>query len=187
MSARHCDVCGARLPERPPTVCAACGAEHWLNAKPCANALVLSDGLVLLLRRARAPWRDAWCAPGGFCDGAEHPAAAAEREIMEEAGIRARVTALLGIWIDPYSDDPADREAESISVAYYLAERCDDAPPEPFDVAETAEVGWFPLDDLPEPLAPPGTLAQVVEAARAAIASGAARMPLPDARGRRSE
>lgn len=180
MRARHCDACGARLPAPPPTVCAACGTEHWANAKPCANALVLHGGEVLLVRRAHDPWRDAWCAPGGFCERAEHPAAAAEREILEETGFRARVTGFLGIWLETYADDPADLDADTISVAYYLAERVDDAPPEPFDAAETAEVGWFPLDRVPARLAPPGTLERILDATRAAVAAGRTTTPLPD-------
>jgi ADP-ribose pyrophosphatase YjhB (NUDIX family) len=178
--ARYCDRCGALLAAPPPTVCEACGAEHWRNAKPCANALVLRGDQVLLVRRAHAPWRGAWCAPGGFCDPNEHPIAAAEREILEEAGIRARVTGVLGVWLDVYADDASDPEAETISVAYYFAEPVDDAAPEPFDPAETAEVRWFPLDEPPKSLAPPGTLEQILDAARAAVAEGRTHSPLPD-------
>jgi ADP-ribose pyrophosphatase YjhB (NUDIX family) len=181
MIERFCSACGARLAGRPPTVCPACGAEHWDNAKPCANALVVERGDVLLVRRAHDPWRGGWCAPGGFCEPGEHPIAAAEREILEEAGIRARVVGFLGIWLDTYSDDPDDPDADTISVAYYLAERADAAPPVAYDEAETAEVGWFPLDALPSPLMPPGTFDQAVAAAGAAIAAGTAITALPDA------
>ncbi|HEX7083582.1 MAG TPA: NUDIX domain-containing protein [Gaiellaceae bacterium] len=170
MIARFCSACGAPLREPPPTRCDACGVEHWRNPKPCANALVVSDGRVLLARRARAPWRGGWAAPGGFCEAVEHPADAAEREVLEETGVRARVTRLLGIWLDAYADDPGDAEASTITVAYYLAELADgEAPGEP-DPAETAELGWFPLEALPAPLVPPGTLESVLEAARQALA-----------------
>lgn len=180
MRARFCGACGAPLREPPPTVCPGCGTEHWRNAKPCANALVVSGGKVLLVRRAHAPWLGGWCAPGGFCDPIEHPAAAAEREILEEAGVRAQVTTLLGIWLDAYADEPADEEAERISVAYYLAEPVADAPVGTPDPTEVSDVGWFPLDDLPEPLAPPGTLASVLAAAQRALREGRTARYLPD-------
>jgi ADP-ribose pyrophosphatase YjhB (NUDIX family) len=182
----YCSACGARLPARPPVRCPRCGVEHWRNAKPCANALVVRGRKVLLVRRAHAPWRGAWCAPGGFCDDGEHPVAAAEREILEEAGVQARVTGFLGIWLDRYADDPGDDEADGISVAYYLAEALDAAVVE-YDRAETEEVGWFDLDALPEPLAPPGTLDAVVAAARPRILAGELATPLPDAPPRAEE
>jgi 8-oxo-dGTP diphosphatase len=177
---RFCDACGAPLEAAPPTVCGRCGAEHWLNAKPCANALVLRDGEVLLARRAHDPWRGAWCAPGGFCEPREHPVDAAEREIHEETGLRARVTAFLGIWLDAYADDPLDPDADTIGVAYYLAEPVEGAPVDAFDPVETEEIGWFPLDRPPRPLAPPGTLDRVFAAAREAVAAGRTVTPLPD-------
>jgi ADP-ribose pyrophosphatase YjhB (NUDIX family) len=177
---RFCDRCGTRLEERPPTVCRACGAEQWIDGKACANVVVLDDeGRVLLVRRAHAPWEGLWCAPGGFCNELEHPVAAAEREVLEEAGLRARVTGFLGIWVDRYADDPSDEDADAISVAYYLG-RPLGGEPAPRD-GEASEVGWFPLDDVPADGSPPGTYEQVMAAARAAVAAGRTETPLPDA------
>jgi ADP-ribose pyrophosphatase YjhB (NUDIX family) len=160
---RFCSACGAPLEHAPPVACATCGAEHWRNAKPCANAIVeRPDGRILLTRRAHAPWRDRWCAPGGFCGHDERPEAAAVREVLEETGIEAHLTRLLGIWIDAYGDDPADEGAEWISVAYYAAVADgDEGQPDPAEVTEQA---WFAPDDLPADLAPPGTLADVLTA-----------------------
>ena len=42
--------------------------------------------------------------PGGFCDPGEHPVQTAEREILEEAGLRVVVTGFLGMWLDDYGD-----------------------------------------------------------------------------------
>jgi 8-oxo-dGTP diphosphatase len=177
---RFCAACGAALPTLPPTACAACGTEIWLNAKPCANAIVVSAGAVLLVRRAHGPWRDGWCAPGGFCEATEHPATAAEREILEETGLRARATRLLGIWLDAYADDRADPEADWISVAYYLAEPLGDSLAGQLDPREVAEAGWFSFGDLPEPLVPPGTLGSVLAAAELALHDRGTEQRLPD-------
>jgi 8-oxo-dGTP diphosphatase len=146
----------------PPVTCAACGREHWFNAKPGAAALVERDGELLLVRRAHDPWRGYWCAPAGFCDGGEHPADAAEREAFEETGVRVRVKALFGIWVSEYGD-ASQAEHDLISVAYYLAEPLD-ADLTPFDSAEVDEVRWFTPSDLPTLVAPPGTFERVLAA-----------------------
>ena len=163
-AARFCSACGAALAGAPPIVCAACGAEHWRNAKPCANAIVeRGDGRILLTRRAHAPWRDAWCAPGGFCGHDEPPEQAAVREALEETGVAIRITDLLGIWVDVYADDarPDDAEADWISVAYFaaIAEGGEELP----QPGEVAELAWFPPGELPRPLAPPATLEAVLQ------------------------
>jgi len=176
---RFCPWCGAALPAPPPVKCVACGRTHWRNAKAAAGAVVVCDETVLLVRRAHDPWRDMWSAPAGFCDGLEHPIAAAEREAFEETGIRASVTGFLGIWTDAYADAADIDDAELISVVYYYATPVGEASGES-DPAEVAEARWFPWDDLPAALAPPGTLEQVLAAAREAWESGATVTPLPD-------
>ena len=161
---RFCSACGAALPAPPPVTCAGCGTSHWRNPKPCANAVVVRDGRVLLTRRAHQPWNGAWCCPGGFVERGEHPIEAAEREVLEETGVRVRVTGYLGVWVDDYADEPGDDDSEIINVGYYLAEPISaEGGPDP---AEVSELAWFAWDELPVELAPPGTLEQVLAAAR---------------------
>jgi ADP-ribose pyrophosphatase YjhB (NUDIX family) len=176
--AHFCSACGARLAAAPPVTCGACGIEHWRNAKPCANAIVARDARIMLVRRAHAPWRDAWCAPGGFCEPAEHPIATVEREILEETGLTVRVTGFIGIWLCEYADTP-DPENDVISVAYYHAKPTGEAHG-PIDPTEVSEVGWFAWDELPHGLAPPETLPAVLEAWRADAFAGRSETPLPD-------
>ena len=97
---RFCSACGAPIAEIAPVACASCGAEHWLTASRAAAALVVHEGRLLLTRRALEPWFGLWCAPSGFCDGPEHPATTAERETLEEVGLRVHVTGYLGHWVD---------------------------------------------------------------------------------------
>ena len=80
-SFRYCPMCGSALAEqeidaRRRGVCPACGYVHWRNAKPCAGALVIRNGKVLLVRRAVEPFKGYWDIPGGFCEADEHPAEA---------------------------------------------------------------------------------------------------------------
>jgi 8-oxo-dGTP diphosphatase len=105
--ARFCLACGSPLVERvvdhhPRRVCPACGRIHWRNAKPCAGALIIRNGKVLLVRRAVEPFQGYWDIPGGFCEADEHPAEAAIREVWEETGLEIELTGLLGLWMDEY-------------------------------------------------------------------------------------
>lgn len=167
---RFCSACGDGLAAVPPVTCGSCGAEHWHNPKPCANAVVVDGGRVLLAMRAGAPWRDCWGAPGGFCDAGEHPIDTAIREVGEEVGLAVEVTGYLGTWVDEYADDAGVDGNEVINVAYYLARPIGDGALR-VDPTEARVVGWFPWDALPDPLAPPGTLASVLAAARTATAA----------------
>ncbi len=129
---------------------------------------MVDDGTVLLVRRAypESPWHGAWCAPGGFCEVGEHPIQTLEREVFEETGLRVQATGYLGVWVDAYADQPAPEEAEVINVGYYLAVVV--GPGGSVDPAEVSEVAWFSWGELPENLAPPGTLESVLGVARAA-------------------
>ena len=147
---RFCSGCGAALPAPPPVTCGECGRSHWRNAKAAAGAVVVRDDAGLLVRRANDPWRDMWSPPAGFCDGLEHPIDTAEREVLEETGVRAKVTGFLGIWTDRYADEPGvdDEDVELISVVYYYATPLDDGSGTP-DPDEVAEVRWFRWIELP--------------------------------------
>jgi ADP-ribose pyrophosphatase YjhB (NUDIX family) len=160
-----CSACGAGLASPPPVTCASCGTSHWDNPKPCANAVVVEDGKVLLVRRAKAPWAGAWSTPGGFSESGEHPIETVEREVLEETGLRVAVSGYIGVWVDDYADPPVPPGSDVINVAYYAATLLDDASPT-LDGAEVSEIGWFGWDELPAELAPPGTLAAVLAAAR---------------------
>jgi 8-oxo-dGTP diphosphatase len=114
-----CPACGTALveqilDERPRGVCPACGWIYWRNAKPCAGALVIRNGKVLLVHRSIEPYLGYWDIPGGFCEVDEHPAETAIREVREETGLEIDLTGLLGLWMDEY--------AGSVTLnAYYLA------------------------------------------------------------------
>jgi ADP-ribose pyrophosphatase YjhB (NUDIX family) len=142
-----CPDCGAALPTPPAPLdrlivqaCAACGAQHFRNAKPCAGALVIADGQVLLGRRAIEPRRGTWDIPGGFVNPWEHPAAAARREVQEETGLEIVLDDLLTIVIDTY------HERDYTLNVYYLA-HVSAGVPRPAD--DLNELRWFAPDELP--------------------------------------
>jgi 8-oxo-dGTP diphosphatase len=152
MQRKFCPACGGALATAlesyGPQRCAACGAEHFRNSKPCAGALILRDGRVLLARRAVEPFKDHWDIPGGFLHEDEHPEDGVRREIMEETGLRVRLVSMLGIYMDRYGGDDADEWTMNI---YYIAAPLDAVEPRAGD--DASELRWFPPDALPANMA----------------------------------
>ena len=64
---------------------------------PCVGAVVHdAAGRLLLIRRGTEPGRGLWSVPGGRVEAGETLAAAVEREVREETGLRVRAGALVG-------------------------------------------------------------------------------------------
>ncbi len=120
---------------------------------------------VLLMRRARDPWRGAWEVPGGFCEVSEHPAQAARRELHEELGLAGRVVAYVGSWIDVYRSPGVGEHGEHTLNCAYLVELLDPGAAPTLLPEEVLEVGWFALDKLPDPLAFPEHMGLMLSAA----------------------
>lgn len=174
---RFCESCGAELPPGSGHArqCSACGHVRYLDASPCGAALVVRDDRALLLvRRAQEPWRGCWDIPGGHCDGPEHPAAAARREVFEEAGVDVRVTGFLGLWTS--ADHPQGRPSLT---AYYHARPHGSTTLAP-EATETLEAAWHPFDELPEDIAFPAHQRAVLNAWRAAQKVGDTTSALRD-------
>jgi 8-oxo-dGTP diphosphatase len=62
-----------------------------------ASACVWKEGKVLLVQRAKPPL-GLWSLPGGEVEFGETAVAAAERELLEESGVTADLTAFIGLY-----------------------------------------------------------------------------------------
>jgi 8-oxo-dGTP diphosphatase len=154
----YCSACGASLPHvGSPVICEACGTAHWYDPKPCAGAVVEHSGKLLMVRRACEPWNGCWDIPSGFLGSNEHPIATAEREVLEESGLPIRVTGFLGMWLDLYTDGKA-----TLNI-YYHAVPAGAIATRP-DLTEVTEVEWFAPDRLPDRIAFPGHIPNVLRA-----------------------
>lgn len=143
-----CWNCSAALAQGQPFApqeCAVCKRWHFHNSKPCAGALVVQDGNVLLAQRGIEPFKGFWDIPGGFLTAGEHPEAGAIRELWEETGLEIRLTGLLGVYMDSYG-----AEGYFTLNFYYLAEIVSGTPRAADDVAA---LEWFEMDALPNEFA----------------------------------
>lgn len=100
---------------------------------------------MLLVRRAVPPQEGAWDCPGGFIDPDEHPEDALRRECREELGVEIESGRIVGIFMDRYGDDGE----HTLNIYYEATIRAGPLSPG----SDVSEVGWFPLDRLPEPTA----------------------------------
>jgi 8-oxo-dGTP diphosphatase len=173
---RFCSQCAAPLPAPPPVTCPACDTSHWLDAKPCAGALVTRRGRLLLVRRAHDPWRGRWDVPGGFCGGREHPKDAAAREVREETGLDVRIGGFVGMWIDEYA--PEGPDAEKVTLNIYFHAVAEEGAEPAVDSGEVSEVAWYAPDELPDDLAFPGHVPALLRAWRETLAPSTRPAPV---------
>lgn len=90
-----------RVPEgdnRERMVCADCGHIAYENPKVIVGSVVVSDGAVLMCRRAIEPRRGFWTLPAGYLELDETLQEGAAREAMEEAQAAIVMDGILGVF-----------------------------------------------------------------------------------------
>jgi len=117
----------------------------YVNARPTASLIVVDGGRFLALKRAVDPMAGHWELPGGFCDGFEHPRAAAVREGREELGVDVTLGAFVGMYVGAY-----DFQGERLPVldCFYFATL--DPAAIRLDPSESSDMTWFDLTDPPK-------------------------------------
>jgi len=79
-------------------VCRKCGEIYYENPLPVASVIVANHkNELLLVKRARQPFKDMWCFPIGFAEVGESIENAATRELKEEAGIDGKITQIIDV------------------------------------------------------------------------------------------
>ncbi len=85
------------------------------------GVVAVKDGRVLLIRRGKPPREGGWSLPGGRQRLGETVREGARRELCEETGIEAAVTALLDV-VDSITRDAAGAIAYHYTLVDFLAE-----------------------------------------------------------------
>jgi len=76
------------------------------------------DGSVVLVKRAKEPFKGFWALPGGFVEYGERVEEAIKREVREETGLEIAVEGLVGV----YSEPSRDPRGHIISIAFFARE-----------------------------------------------------------------
>jgi 8-oxo-dGTP diphosphatase len=118
------------------------------------GAVVFNDNCVLLVRRGQAPSEDLWAIPGGSVEVGETLQEAAEREILEETGIRIRAAKPI------YTFDVIERDADGkIRFHYVIVDLAAEyVSGQPAAGDDASEARWVSADEVTELEVSPPTL-----------------------------
>ncbi|AJF06070.1 NUDIX domain-containing protein [Geoalkalibacter subterraneus] len=123
--------------------CPNCGAavKTFRNPFPTVDIIIRIDDQIVLIERANEP--RGWALPGGFVDYGESLETAAEREALEETGLKVENLRQFRAYSDPQRD-PRQHNISFVFIA--------DAQGTPYGGDDAARARLFSLDDLPAPL-----------------------------------
>lgn len=130
------------------------------------GGIVISEGRVLLVRRANAPRAGEWSIPGGAVEPGEPLAAAVRRELAEETGLHVRMLAVIEVF-ERIDLDSAGKPRFHFVVLDYL---CELLGGEPRAASDVSELAWAAESELAKFDLAPAALEAVRKAFRAASA-----------------
>jgi ADP-ribose pyrophosphatase YjhB (NUDIX family) len=120
--------------------------------RPGTCAAVFNErGEILLQKRSDNGF---WSMPGGAVDPGESVEQGAIREVLEETGLDVRVVRLVGVYSDPrnymITQYPGGDIVHNVSLCF-VCERVSGT----LQIShESTDIGYFPLEALPEPVMP---------------------------------
>lgn len=100
----YCSDCGHPIERRTPSgdhlaryMCTHCGRIHYQNPKIVTGCIPVWGDRLLLCRRAIEPRLGYWTFPAGYLELGETPRIGAEREALEETGVKVEAGELLAV------------------------------------------------------------------------------------------
>jgi len=120
--------------------------------RPGASAAVFNErGEILLQKRADNGF---WSLPGGGVEPGESVQQGVLREVREETGLHVRVVRLVGVYSDPRNYMITQYPGGDIVHNVNLCFVCEWVAGTLQLSDESTDLGYFPLDALPEPMMP---------------------------------
>lgn len=111
------------------------------NRPFACDMLLIENGKILLIRRAREPFKGEWAIPGGRIEEGESAEQCLKREMKEETGLDVEPVKLTGVYSDP------KRDPRGVIAAAYLVRRVGGEVKAGDDAGEAR---WFDLAALPK-------------------------------------
>lgn len=108
------------------------------------GAVIIKEGMVLLIRRGNEPGAGQWTLPGGVVELGESLEDAVRREVFEECGIKVEIEYLAGIVERVIRDDEGEIKYHYIIIDYtarYLKGELRAG-------SDVTDAGWFSLGKL---------------------------------------
>jgi ADP-ribose pyrophosphatase YjhB (NUDIX family) len=114
----------------------------YATPKVGVRSIVMDDTARILLVQERSD--GLWCPPGGWADVGTSPSVMAVREVHEESGYHVAIERVLAVLDRDVQGHPSI--GWHVYTIYFLCRVIGGAP---LTIAETSDVGWFHLADLP--------------------------------------
>ena len=119
-----------------------CKEIYYENPLPVASVILENrDREVLLVKRAREPFKDMWCLPIGFAETGESIEDAALRELKEETGITGKIIQLIDVC------SHTNRLYGELLIVTFESEKVDGIETAGDDASECR---YFPIKNLPK-------------------------------------
>ncbi|MCZ8517144.1 NUDIX domain-containing protein [Paenibacillus filicis] len=124
-------------------------AKRWFAVYSAVYLLFIRDGQLLMLRRANTNYEDGKLSlVAGKLDGGEEVKQAAAREALEEAGVKVDPEQLKVVGVMHRHSDSGEW------IDFFLRVEDWEGEPSNMEPDKCSEMGWFPLDELPEDTIP---------------------------------
>jgi len=147
---KFCPLCGNKLALKEDVdkerrlSCSDCNWVYYPRVAQSSNAIIVKGNKILLVKRARDPYKGTWMFPAGFVNFGEHPDETLIREVKEETGLKTKNIKF--IKVAQTIDDP--RSPGHLAFYYKVKVGSGDFSIE--DKYENSDIGWFNIQNPPK-------------------------------------